>query len=93
MDRLTRWFRKADLDCEEVRKLSSDFLDESLPPSRLEKFRAHINGCAPCRSFVDSLGSMLGMLNRLPGVPSPSSLKQSIVDRVDKEGGRKLGGR
>ena len=69
----------------DVRKLSSSYLEEDLPVSRLQKIRAHLSGCAPCRQFVDTLASMISMLARLPKSEAPAELKQSILERVKEE--------
>ena len=86
---MVRIFGKRELDCPEVRKLTSEYLEEGLPTSRMQKFRAHISDCQPCRSFVESLSSMLRMLTRLPGSPAPETLKQSIMEQVRQEESKK----
>ena len=81
-------FGKREIDCPEVRKLASSYLEEALRPSRMERLRAHLSGCGPCRAFVSSLSSVIGTLARLPTVPAPQTLKQSIIDtaRKNREG-------
>ena len=88
LDIVAKLFRRGEPDCVDVRKLSSEYLEGNLPPSRLERFRAHLSSCGPCRAFIDSLASMVGMLTNLPRVQSPATLKQSIVERIAKEGKR-----
>ena len=83
---ITHLFRKKDLDCAEVRKLSSEYIEGELPPSRLEKFRAHVSGCAPCQSFVDGLASVIRMLPRMSRPEFPPTLNQSIMERLRQEG-------
>ena len=89
MDILPSFFRRGEPDCVEVRKLSSEYLESSLPPSRLEKVRAHLSACPPCQAFVDGLASMIGMLTNLPRPEYPPSLQQSIVDRIEAERAKK----
>ena len=88
MERMPRLFGKRDMNCQDVRKLSSEYLDEDLPPSRLERFRAHLSGCAPCQAFVDGLASMVRMLTTLPKTESPPTLRQSIIERIAEEEGK-----
>ena len=85
--RISRLFSKRELDCTEVRKLSSEYLDETLAPPRLQKVRAHLSACPPCQTFVDGVASVVGMLTKLPGMQSPPNLRQSIMERTEKEGG------
>ncbi len=86
LNMITRIFKKEGADCIQVRKLSSDFLEGALPPSRLQRIQAHLSNCGPCRSFVDGLASMMGMLRRLPKAESPSTLKGAIMQRIAEEG-------
>ena len=83
--RILKSFRKTDLDCAEVRKLSSEYLEGDLAPSRLQRLRAHLSGCTPCQAFVDGLASTLGMLTKLPKIESPLTLKQSIMEHIKEE--------
>ena len=80
------------MDCVELRKLSSSYLEGDLPPTRLQKFRAHLSGCPPCQSFMDGLASMVNMLSELTKVRPPSTLKQSIMERIKEEEGRGIKG-
>ena len=85
MNRITKLFGKTELDCVEVRKLSSEYLEGDLPPSRLQQFRDHISNCGPCQSFVGNLASLIGMLTRLPKTQSPPSLRRSIMEHTGEQ--------
>ena len=82
---IRKLFGKHDLDCVEVRKLSSDYLEGDLRPSLLERFQAHISACGPCRAMVDSMRSVMGMLADLPKAEVPPDLKRSIIERTTQE--------
>ena len=83
--RIFNLFKDKDMDCADVRKLSSDYLEEDLSPSNLDKFRTHISGCGPCKSFVDGLASVVGMLSKLPTAKPPADLKSSILEKTTRE--------
>lgn len=83
---LRKLFRKGEVDCEEVRRTSSDYLEEDLPPRRMSAIHAHLSKCGPCKAFVDTLSTTIGMLARLPRVTAPDSFKQSVMDRIKREG-------
>ena len=85
LGRLTNLFKGGDADCRQVRESSSGYFEGDLPSSKLERIRAHLSGCPPCQSFVDSLASVVGMLKKLPDTQAPSTLKQSILDSVKNE--------
>ena len=74
-----------EVDCIDTRHLSSDYLEEDLPPTKLAAVRNHLSNCGPCRAFVDSLASTIGILSRIPQVTPPSSFKQSLMDRIRRD--------
>ena len=59
-------FHRGEVDCNEVQKLSSDSLEEDFAPPKRSAFQAHLDNCGPCRAFVDTLASTIGILSRLP---------------------------
>ncbi len=82
---IKRMFRRDDVDCNEVRRLSSDYLEEDLPVAKQSVIQSHIANCGPCRAFIDTLASTIGILSKLPRVAVPASLKQSILERTRDE--------
>ncbi len=81
-----RIFHRGEVDCVETRKLSSAYLEEELPPQKYSAIQSHLARCAPCRAFIETLASTIGMLSRFPRVSPPSAFKKSIMDRIDREG-------
>ena len=73
-------------DCAEILEGSSDYLDAELPPPKMAAFQAHLSKCAPCRAFVETLASTIGLLSGLPRVTAPPTFKQSIIERARQEG-------
>lgn len=78
-------FRRGEIGCDEVRERSSDYLEQDLPPAKQSAFLAHLSKCGPCRTFVNTLSSTIGVLSRLPRVTAPASVKQSILKRTTHE--------
>lgn len=81
-NRMTKIFRRKDIDCPQVRDLSSNFLEGALPPSSQTKIRAHLRVCPSCIAFIKSLASTIAMLGKLPKSQPPPSLKRKIRERV-----------
>ena len=79
---LNKIFRRGELDCDEVRDLSSDYLEEDLPQPKVSGIQAHLNNCGPCRAFVDTLAATIGVLARFPKVQAPASFKESLMERI-----------
>lgn len=88
---IARIFRWGEIDCGEVRRLSSDYIEEELPPKKLTQVQVHLKGCGPCRAFVDTLASTIDLIKRLPQVAAPSRFKQSILERTQGERVRRKG--
>ncbi len=82
---IKRMFRRDDVDCNEVRRLSSDYLEEDLPTAKRSVIQSHIANCGPCRAFIDTLASTIGFLSKLPRVAAPASFKQSILEKTREE--------
>ena len=82
---LNKLFHRGDADCNEVRKLSSDYLEDDLAPTKRSTIQAHLSNCGPCRAFVDTLASTIGILSRFPKISAPSNLHDSVMDRINQE--------
>ena len=82
---LHKLFHRGDVDCNEVRKLSSDYLDEDLAQPKQSAIQAHLSNCGPCRAFVDTLASTIGILSRFPKVSAPSSFRDSVMEKINRE--------
>ena len=82
---IKRIFRREEVDCTEVRHRSSDYLDGDLPSGKLSRIRAHLDNCGPCRSFVDTLASTIGVLSRFPRVSAPRFI-QKVPQGEDSTG-------
>ena len=80
--RMHRIFWRKDIDCPEVRDLSSDFLDDGVPLSSQRKIQAHLRVCPSCTAFIKSLASTITLLGKVPKSKPPSSLKRNIRERV-----------
>ncbi len=77
--------RPNEVDCIDTRQLSSDYLEEDLPPTKLAAIQRHLSNCGPCQAFVDTLASTIGILSRFPRVTLPSTFKQSLMDKIRRD--------
>ena len=83
---LDKIFHRGEVDCNEVRRSSSDYLEEDLSATKLSAIRAHLSNCGPCRTFVDTLAATIGVLSRFPKASAPSSLKDNVMERIKRDG-------
>ena len=82
---IAKIFGRGEIDCGEVRHLSSDYIEQQLPPKRLNDVQAHFKGCGPCRAFIETPASAIDLITRLPRVSTPNRFKQSLLERVRRE--------
>jgi RNA polymerase sigma-70 factor (ECF subfamily) len=50
--------------CRELFSALSDFIDEQLPPDLCEQLEAHMQGCRPCETFLQSLRQTVARCRR-----------------------------
>jgi len=68
--------------CDRVRELVSDALDGILGEGVAEAYRAHLDGCPPCRVFHDEMQQSLGLLNELPTVEVGPDFDEAVWRRL-----------
>lgn len=70
MKRVLRRFMKPDpRECEEVRRLFSDYADAELGPADERRVEEHVGMCPRCRQVLANLRQTLGRLSHLPEAP------------------------
>ncbi len=83
MRRGLRLFRKrGEMECPEVRKLSSDYLEGELPESVFDRFRFHLHQCENCNAFVATLRATINTLRGLPRREASPELKRRILEQM-----------
>jgi RNA polymerase sigma-70 factor (ECF subfamily) len=70
------------LSCQEIFALLSQYLDAELPPDLCEKLSGHIEGCAPCVEFVDSLRQSIAMCRDLRLEQMPGPLAEEVRNKM-----------
>lgn len=63
--------------CKEIFALLSDYLNVELPPDACREIETHLNGCAPCVEFVESLRKTIELCRRYRPSELPSPLGDS----------------
>jgi anti-sigma factor RsiW len=56
----------AELSCQELVELVTDYLEERLQAAERERFEAHLATCAGCRAYLDQMRRTIRLLGRLP---------------------------
>ena len=87
VSRLIGIFRRRDIDpdCEEVRELSSDYLDDDLEQASANQVTEHIKGCPPCNSFINTLKATIGLLRGTPRQDPPADFKERLKQNIREQ--------
>ena len=56
---------EAELTCQELVEIVSDYLEGALPPDERERFEAHLKICEGCRRYLDQMRTTILVLGRL----------------------------
>ena len=67
--------RPSDIDCEHVQDLSSDYIDGELDHKHDDRLKAHLEWCAPCLAFINTLRATVGLLGSTPEEKAPPALR------------------
>ena len=64
VSRISRLFRRGsdEVDCDHVRNLSSDYIDNGLDPEERNRVRAHLKWCGMCLAFINTLRATVSLL-------------------------------
>jgi hypothetical protein len=74
----------SNIECRQIAELLGDYLDGTLPSHVRELLEFHIDGCAPCVSFVNTYRGTIVATRTLPDTPMPTELKKRLL-RVLRE--------
>ena len=86
--RLRRLFRRDEPTCQEVRERSSEYVDEELSGSLLQRFRQHLRDCQNCNAFVATLRATVLAVRNMPRQQAPPELLQRLQEQVRHQGQR-----
>lgn len=77
--------------CRELFEKLSEYLDGELDPRTCEDAEEHLEDCAPCRAFLESLRRTVALLDHLPAESVPEEIAREVreaVRRLRLESGR-----
>ncbi len=79
-------FKRKDVDCEEVRAASSDFIDGDMGRRERARIAFHLERCPLCSAFIKTLRATVDLLRSTPVPELPVGFKQRIRDRLRDSG-------
>lgn len=72
------------MDCREIKKLMSEYIDGELRGDTASEVRAHIAACGGCRETYESLTRIIGYMNDMDRVEEPMTLLGDVKTRLEK---------
>jgi predicted anti-sigma-YlaC factor YlaD len=72
----------------DIRDLSSDYIDGELAQEKIVKLKAHLEWCAPCLAFMNTLRATVGLFGSSDAPEPPASLPERIRESLKRESAR-----
>jgi hypothetical protein len=70
------------MNCEEIRKQLSDYIDGELSPEAAAQVAAHLESCAGCREAYEEMTRLVGYMREMETVDEPADLLQKVRSRL-----------
>ena len=69
--------------CKEIFALLSEYLDVELPPDACQEIEAHIQDCAPCVEFAESLRKTVALCREYKPAEMPPPLSEQARNELE----------
>lgn len=69
----------AELTCQELVELVTEYLEGSLPAAQRARFEAHLAECPYCRIYLEQMRETIRLLGRLTEETIPPTAKQELL--------------
>jgi len=70
--------------CRAIFERLSEYLDEELDPALCAAVDEHLDGCAPCQKFLESLRRTVTALHEIDPPRMPDELRRQVLDAYHK---------
>lgn len=67
-------------NCQEIFEALSEYLDGEVDARLCEVIERHMNDCAPCRDFLESLKRTVALISDLPVAELPEETRRRICE-------------
>jgi predicted anti-sigma-YlaC factor YlaD len=68
-----------EITCREFVEIATDYLDDALPPHRLDLVEEHLVLCDWCRDHLDQMETTIGAVGGLAGEPPEAEVLDTLV--------------
>jgi len=69
----------AELNCQQLVELVSDYLEGALGPADVARFEGHIAACEGCREYLAQMRLTIQALGRLPEESIPPAAREELL--------------
>ena len=77
------------MNCQEVKELSSDYLDQRLAPSQVVPLEEHVKSCLACGQELAQLRAIISIMASLGEIETSPDFLARVNEKID--GGRNPG--
>ena len=79
--------RRASKDgcCDDIFRRASAFVEHDLDSETVGLLQRHLDRCAPCQAFIDTLARTIEALKRVPSQPVPPDARERLMARLHDE--------
>ncbi len=70
----------ADLACQELVELVTEYLEGGLDRSMRDRFEAHLAECPFCQTYVDQIRATIELAGRVDSEPMSPAVRQRLLD-------------
>lgn len=70
----------AEMTCQELVGLVTEYLEGTLAPAERERFEAHLQTCDGCTTYLEQMRQLIAALGRLTEETIPEDAKRTLLD-------------
>jgi anti-sigma factor RsiW len=70
----------AELACQELVELVTDYLEARLAPAARRRFEAHLGGCEGCGAYVEQVRQVIRVAGRARGGDVPEPARRALLE-------------
>jgi anti-sigma factor RsiW len=69
----------ADLSCQELVELVTDYLEGALPPEEVARFEAHLAACPGCETYLEQVRTTIAVTEATAGLTDPPEISRLLA--------------
>lgn len=70
----------AELTCQELVELVTEYLEGTLSPADRARFEAHLRGCDGCTTYLEQMRQLIAVLGKLTEETIPEDASRTFLD-------------